>query len=437
MFETTWRTLALGGSIAAAVMHVAPAAACPTVTSISPNSGPPAGGTSVIITGTNFSTATTVKFGSTAVAFTVNGPTSITAASPPGSGTVDVTVTDSGGISATSTADQFTYAAVPADSPADSLKLRALQIAATKIAAQGSGQAITGAVEGAISDDLNDNRPVVAPTGSGLRLYFTKAPPQAMPSEWRAWADVRGTGFDGGAAGGDFRDNQINATAGLTRRLTPDLLVGMLAGYENFDYSAQSLGGRLTGEGWGVGGYAGWRFAAQMRWDAAVVRSGLNYDGVAGTAAATFPGSRWLVSSGVTGTYGWRALVLEPSARIYALWEREDAYADSLGTAQAERNFSSGRVSAGTKVTYPIAWSATTVIAPYLGIYGDYYFSRDDADTFGLPSIPLISGWSARFAAGIGMNFERGVQLAVGGELGGIGGDYTFWTWRARASLPF
>ncbi|MGP0093872.1 MAG: autotransporter domain-containing protein [Xanthobacteraceae bacterium] len=431
MFRTALRTLTLGGFIAAVVMHVAPAAACPTVTSISPNSGPL--GTSVTITGTNFSTATTVKFGSTAVAFTINSATSITAASPPGSGTVDVTVTDSGGTSTTSTADQFTYAAVPADSPADSLKLRALQIAATKITAQGSGQAITGAVEGAISDDLNGNRSVVSPTGSGLRLYFTKAP----PSEWRAWADVRGTGFEGGAAGSDFRDSQINATAGLTRRLTPDLLVGMLAGYENFDYSAQSLGGRLTGDGWGVGGYFGWRFAAHMRWDATVVRSGLNYDGVAGTAAATFPGSRWLVSSGVTGTYDWRAVVFEPSARIYSVWEREDAYTDSLGTAQAERNFSSGRVSAGTKVTYPIAWSPTTVVAPYVGIYGDYYFSRDDADTFGLPSIPLISGWSARVAAGIGVNFERGLQLAIGGELGGIGGDYTFWTWRARASLPF
>jgi outer membrane autotransporter protein len=171
--------------------------------------------------------------------------------------------------------------------------------------------------------------------------------------------------------------------------------------------------------------------------DAAVTRAGLSYDGAAGTASATFPGNRWLVSGGVTGTYNWRALVLEPSARVYALWEREDAYTDSLGTAQAERNFSGGRFSAGTKVTYPIAWSVPTTIAPYLGLYGDYYFSRDDADTIGLSSIPVISGWSARVAAGIGMSFARGAQLSIGGELGGIGGDHTLWAWRARGSLPF
>jgi outer membrane autotransporter protein len=436
MFQTTWRTLALSGFIAAVAMHVTPAAAC-HVTGISPPNGSTVGGTPVTITVTDSLSNVTVYFGSTpATSVMVNGNT-ITAISPAGSaGPVSVTVTGATG------SVQFTYAApAPADSagdsPADSYKLRALQIAATKIAAQGSGQAITGAIEGAVNDDLNDNQRLISPTGSGLKLYFTKAPPRSLPSEWRAWADVRGTAFERGTAGSDFHDNQINATAGLSRRLTPNFFVGLFAGYENFDYSAQSLGGRLKGDGWDVGGYLGWRFAPHLRLDAALARSGLNYDGVAGTAAAAFPASRWLVSSGVTGSYDWRAFVLEPSARVYALWEREDAYTDSLGTAQAERNFSGGRVSVGTKVTYPIARSATTIVAPYVGIYGDYYFSRDDAVTNELPSIPLISGWSARLVAGIGANFDRGIQLAVGGELGGIGGDHTLWAWRARGSLPF
>ena len=82
----------------------------PSPTSISPNTGPAAGGTPVTITGTNFTGATAVRFGSTRpTSFTVNSATSITATSPAGSGTVDVTVTNSGGTSATSSADQFTY----------------------------------------------------------------------------------------------------------------------------------------------------------------------------------------------------------------------------------------------------------------------------------------------------------------------------------------
>ena len=84
----------------------------PTVTAIAPGRGPVAGGTSVIITGTNFTNATAVNFGSTAASsFTVNSATSITATSPAAKsiGVVDVTVTTPNGTSATSAADQFTY----------------------------------------------------------------------------------------------------------------------------------------------------------------------------------------------------------------------------------------------------------------------------------------------------------------------------------------
>jgi len=90
-------------------LTVAPAA--PTVTGLSPTSGPAAGGTSVTITGTNFTGATAVDFGTTAATtFTVGSDTSITATSPAGTGVVDVTVTTPGGKSTTSTNDQFTYA---------------------------------------------------------------------------------------------------------------------------------------------------------------------------------------------------------------------------------------------------------------------------------------------------------------------------------------
>ncbi|MFZ0251530.1 MAG: IPT/TIG domain-containing protein [Acidimicrobiales bacterium] len=84
----------------------------PLVSSISPNQGSPAGGQSVTITGTGFTGATGVSFGSTAASsFTVNSNTQITAVAPPGAGgsKVDVTVTGPSGTSTTSSADQFTY----------------------------------------------------------------------------------------------------------------------------------------------------------------------------------------------------------------------------------------------------------------------------------------------------------------------------------------
>ena len=90
-------------------------ASAPTVTGISPNSGPAPGGTLVTITGTGFSGATAVDFGTTAATdVTVVNDTTITADSPAGTGAVDVTVTAPNGTSATSTADKFAYIASPA-----------------------------------------------------------------------------------------------------------------------------------------------------------------------------------------------------------------------------------------------------------------------------------------------------------------------------------
>ena len=57
----------------------------PTVSSVSPNNGPTAGGTAVTITGTNFATGATVTFGATAATnVVVVSSTTITATTPAG-----------------------------------------------------------------------------------------------------------------------------------------------------------------------------------------------------------------------------------------------------------------------------------------------------------------------------------------------------------------
>ena len=89
--------------------------ATPSVTAVSPNAGPIAGGTVVTITGSNFTGTSVVDFGTTgASAYSVDGPTQITVTSPPAvASTVDITVTNPVGTSATSAADQFTYQLIP------------------------------------------------------------------------------------------------------------------------------------------------------------------------------------------------------------------------------------------------------------------------------------------------------------------------------------
>lgn len=89
----------------------------PTITGVSPASGPTVGGNTVTITGTGFEFSRILEvrglaFGSTpATSFTVNSATQITATVPPGAvGTVDITMTALGNVAVpTSAADRYVY----------------------------------------------------------------------------------------------------------------------------------------------------------------------------------------------------------------------------------------------------------------------------------------------------------------------------------------
>jgi hypothetical protein len=99
------------------IWRVAAAPTPPTVTSISPMSGPIAGGTAFTVTGSGFSLApgaTQIFVGiNLAISMTCSTVSSCTATTPPGSGTVDVRVVVNGEQSASSAADLFTYVAPP------------------------------------------------------------------------------------------------------------------------------------------------------------------------------------------------------------------------------------------------------------------------------------------------------------------------------------
>ena len=99
------------GNFASVTMTCAPGTPAPTVTSVSPDSGFPTGGQTVVITGTDFTGATSVTFGGDpATSFIIDSATQITAVSPARAvGPADIVVTTPGGSSANTVADDFAY----------------------------------------------------------------------------------------------------------------------------------------------------------------------------------------------------------------------------------------------------------------------------------------------------------------------------------------
>jgi large repetitive protein len=117
--NTAGYNVGLSNGSLTAVESVTPVtvAAPPTVTTVTPDDGPGGGGNSVVLTGTGFTGATGVSFGSFAAStFEVNSPTQITVTAPNSdipefsSLTVDVRVTTPAGTSALNPpSDQYTY----------------------------------------------------------------------------------------------------------------------------------------------------------------------------------------------------------------------------------------------------------------------------------------------------------------------------------------
>jgi hypothetical protein len=348
--------------------------------------------------------------------------------------------------------------------PPDSILLRRLQIAATRIVAQSSGSAISGAVDAAISEGFSEDGQFITASDLGLRInsqgydaaqrmgYASEAqqrhssehlpqvmrsPPSAPPPpNWLVWSDVRHFGWNTNPSKGDLNGSQLNALFGVTLRLRPNLLIGALGGYESFGYTSTSLNGELHGGGWTGGVYLGFKPVTGVRFDAAVAQSGLAYQGRAGTASGEFPGTRTLATTSLTGNFALRpGLDVEPQVRVYAMWEKQDAYTDGLGTKQEENSFMTGRASAGGKLTY--RWFATprVVLAPFAGVYADYNFTSGTEAT--LPAYAM-QGANGRLTAGITATTLNGASLTAMGELGGLGGgNYLSWAMRGRGTVPF
>ena len=140
------------------------------------------------------------------------------------------------------------------------------------------------------------------------------------------------------------------------------------------------------------------------------------------------------VRHGINGTYDVAGYVVEPSADVFALWESQGNYIDTLGGLHDSRDFSTGRVALGGKVTAP-HW--VEGVMPYLGLYADWRFASDDAVVADVPDTGIGDGWSARVTGGFSLRVLTAGSLSLSGEYGGIGADYSVWTGTARLTVPF
>jgi hypothetical protein len=163
----------------------------PTISSLVPNSGVSSGGTTVVITGTDFSTAKAVYFGGTAASsFTVDSDTQITAVTrAQTNGTVSVTVTNAAGLS--TSVRQFTFFSpvpvVTGVSPSTGSSLGGTTVTISGMRFKGTFRVIFGGVAVPYTLDSDSQITVVTPPWSSLMT------PAVSPSGSATLVDVQVT----------------------------------------------------------------------------------------------------------------------------------------------------------------------------------------------------------------------------------------------------
>lgn len=313
------------------------------------------------------------------------------------------------------------------ETPAASVNIRAMQLLATHVAATTSARAFTDATEAAIAngfaggDDL-----AIGPDGVDVVLDG---------GAWQVWANVRFTGIGGfspSSTEGALSGRQLNGLAGFTVNVTPDLLFGIVGGFERFDYRSDDLDADLGGTGWTAGGYFGAQVGENLRFSAALGYSGLGYHVESDGATASFNAGRMIATAGLAGDFGGAGFVIAPSLDVFGLFEHQAAYTDSLGTAQDARSFMTGSVSAGLRVGYPLAVGGLS-IAPYAGLYADFAVGEqgDELADLGLasPLATVLDGAiSGRVIGGLTVGLGNQSSFQLGGTYEGLGRPLQSWS---------
>jgi hypothetical protein len=153
--------------------------AAPAVSGVNPQGGLGSGNTLVNITGSGFTGVTAVTFGVAAAPATsikFISDTQITAVSPAGAGTVDITVTTPAGTSGANPADRFTYLAVTGLNPASGPTGSTVQVSGSGFTGATAVQFGTTPGTGVVVAPDGTSLTVTVPAGSG-QVHVTVTTP--------------------------------------------------------------------------------------------------------------------------------------------------------------------------------------------------------------------------------------------------------------------
>lgn len=193
--------------------EIEPSIDCPSSSAVTPPTGPAAGGTSVFLSGSGFTGATAVTFGSApATSVSIVNDSIIDASAPAGTGTVNVTVTLANGQQ--TTIGQYSYQGIASVSPGNGPTAGGTAVTITGTGLDGATQVLFGSTPVDFTQVSGTEITTVSPPGTGTVDVQVSTPygtTPVTPADQFSYS-VSGNSASGNSASGN------PASAGIAAR---------------------------------------------------------------------------------------------------------------------------------------------------------------------------------------------------------------------------
>ena len=233
------------------------------------------------------------------------------------------------------------------------------------------------------------------------------------PTPFDIWAEAYFASLDYNGHQGTFRV----VYTGADWLIAPNVLVGGLVQFDNYDIDGARTAGSADGHGWLAGPYLTARLAPHLYLDArAAWGKSDNTVSPLGTYVDPFKTSRSLYSGSLVGQFNLGpAAQFRPEVTVRYLEENQHAYVDSFGVPIPGQTVGQGDVSFRPRFHYTASLNGGWALRPYVEAEGIYTFGLDPQSVLGNEFRMRVEGGADLFSGG-------GLRIGLSAFHDGIGG---------------
>ena len=270
---------------------------------------------------------------------------------------------------------------------------------------------------------------------SGLGAVSRRPPPAKSPFD--IWAEGSFARFEDGNEASERQGHWGVLFVGADYRVSPDLLIGALASFDDAQQDLSGLGGKARSTGWMVGPYATLRLTNNLFLQARAAWGKSTHElGFDGSPEDRFDADRWLVRGTLIGQWRWGPWQLRPRVSVGYIEEQQETYLSALGVVVPEQKVALGQLKGGPEISYRHKLADGTVIEPSVLLEGVWNFTQNPG-VGAIDDLAFGEDLRARIEAGVMVYMRGGLSVGAAVSYDGIGAsDYQAIAGKARVRMP-